>query len=354
MSTSKKTNLSNITSKKKVYVYILHSPRLTARSSRVGEIRNILSKYTFQNVNICEISVITNHEPNDISLNVIQQTVNYNAPTEEHVKHFSNYTKTLHVNQLSQMLKHRDALEKTSQQPHEDSWSMIIEDDAIYQEQTMCQSLDNLFGVIHKDKAKLVFLGMPFSSRNVGKQICEVDRQEFPIIPITENYIVHKNIASDMLSHLIPLKYNNNIQYNYVISKMQLTCHQSVHNIMINGSKFGAFTSCTNPCNPLVFNKEYMTIFDMCKKIDQDDVSVESLTDAFNSEMRNIGNLKDNPDFQHIIAKFKIHQGKYEEAKKLLVKALETLEKNHAIINHESWILRDLVRIHKYLQVTSS
>jgi len=309
--------------------------------------KSMLMKHTFKNMVISDIKVITSHEPSDITSESIHKLVNYDAPTEEHLKLFTPFTKNLHVNQLSQTLKHMEALTQTSNQK-DDTWALILEDDAVYQQNTVCDSLDKIADEMHPSH-EIIFLGMPQTSSTAA--ISEVNRQEFHLVPLVENYLVHKTSAKKLLNAFTPIKYTCNVQYNYVLAKTEVKCHQASSNIVVNGSKYGGFVSSVNPCNPLIFNREYMTMFEICKKIEQGATITAEIEKEFNTQVKTIGSLKENPDFQYIIAKFMMLSGKYKPAKFILEKSLEGLENNHAVVNHESWVLRDLIRIHKHLQI---
>lgn len=337
--------------KKKLTVYILHSPRLVQRDANMQGIKTTLLKHTFKNLHIQDVQIITTNEPNDISGDIIQKNINYDPPSEEHLKMFSTFAKNLHINQLSQTLKHTEALTRTSMQ-EDDSWALILEDDAVYQQTTMCDSLDKIAGDMNASH-DIIFLGMPQVNTQVNatqSSIVEVNRTEFQLIPIVENYLIHTKKAKQFVQAFTPIKYTCNVQYNYTLAKTGFKCYQGASNIIINGSKYGAFVSSVNPCNPLVFNREYMIMFDICKKIEQGSTITAEIEKEFNAQVKAIGTLKENPDFQYIIAKFMMLSGKFKPAKFILEKSLESLENNHAIINHESWVLRDLIRIHKHLQ----
>jgi tetratricopeptide (TPR) repeat protein len=118
----------------------------------------------------------------------------------------------------------------------------------------------------------------------------------------------------------------------------------------MNGSKYGMFTSATNPSNPLVFNKEYMMFFDLLKKIEAKEVDVKEAAKDVVQYISRSGQINQHPDFLYLIGKFKVLQGRYEEAYKLFERSLEEIEKDSGIVNHESWILKELIRTCKYIQ----
>ena len=335
--------------RKKLIVYILHSPRLTKRARQVQEIRQRLNSYSFKNINIVDVVVVIHNEPEDITANDIQTLVNYAPPEEEHLKQFSMFAKNLHINQLSQNMKHLFAL-KSIANNSSDIWGMILEDDILFQENDICPALDMIFQEIDKAKGP-VLLGMPSTQQTSSDDvIVPVNREVHPLLPVVENYIVHKSNARILLDNFTPIKYFCNAQFNYIYAKTQMQLYQTIFTLFINGSRYGMFVSSANACNPLVFNADYMGFFELIKKIESKEITAQEAARDVVQYIGKAGQMSQHPDFLYLIGKYKVLQGKYKEAAKLLTKSLEEIEKDHGIVNHESWVLKDLIRLHKYTQ----
>lgn len=341
--------------KQKLFVYIIHSPRLDRRSDRVSDVRSRLLKHSFSNVILKDVVVITQNEPKDITPNHIQKYVNYDQPIEENLKSFAGFNKNMHINQLSQALKHAHALECIAAHASNDVWGLVIEDDVLYQDNEFCDSLDTLMKHVNSSK-QIVFLGMPMyqstSDKQPKDQIPPINREAFGLIPIVENFLIHSTCAKNMSAVFLPIKYTMNIHMNYIIAKLAITCYQTMFPIFINGSKYGAYVSSTSPCNALVYNKEYMELFELIKSIEDKtmQVSDQSTVVKVAEILGKASNISQHPDFVHLIGRFKGLQGKYAEAIKFFTRSIEALEKEHGIINHESWSLRELIRAYKHVQ----
>lgn len=338
----------------KLNVYIVHSKSLEQRTQRVNDLKKKLNEHSYKHVKIDKITVITENDPEDITGEIIQTSVNYEPPQDERLKPFAAFTKNLHVNQLSQVLKYKTALQDIVSSKN-DVWGMIVEDDSLYQEPLVCEHIDRMFSQINSitdvDTA-LVHLGMPVPQQpDTSKSIVKVNRDEYNLIPVVENFMIHKKMAAKMLSVITPVKFSFNVQMNYIIAMLGCVCWQSMFPLFINGSKYGAYISSTNASGPLVFNKEYMMMFDIIKRIEQGETTVADNVHKFAELVAQSSQFIQHPEFVHVIAKFKVLQGKYQEANKLLNACLENLETNKAIVNHDSWILRDLIRLQKHIQV---
>lgn len=334
--------------KHKLCIYILHSPALANRGPRVAQLRSMLASYNYKNLDIEEIIIVTSHEPIDITAQDIQQYVNYDKPQYEHLQGFASFNKNLHINEVSHTLKHKHAIQMIASKNNQ--WGMVIEDDSLFNEQDVCRSIDEVFDRVNQNHG-IVFLSMPGQPGANSSVVPVVKNEASPLIPVTENYLIHSKYASKLLPNIVPVKYSHNIHMNYVLALCQdVPCYQSRYTVFINGSKYGAYVSSTTPCNVLIFNREYMMLFDITNKIEKGEVKAEDVAHEVAELIAKAAPLNQHPDFLYQIGKYKILQGKHKEAQKLLLTSMQGIESGHGIVNHESWILRDLMRLYKHLQ----
>jgi GR25 family glycosyltransferase involved in LPS biosynthesis len=336
---SMKTHMTEV---RAVRLYILHSKDLAERDMSVNNIIQKLVNYKYKNANIAGSVVITDNDPNNISVEYIQNIVNYSQLQESNLAHLNQYIRNIHINQLSCTLKHLSALQKISEQ-QEEEFALVLEDDVLFTE-TVCEDLDKLFSNLSQDN-HLVFLGLPGDDGPSRDNIVPIDKSAPLMVPLTESYIVTKETAKKMVANFFPIKFVTNLQLNFVLTKSCVDCFRSKMNLFVNGSKYGLFISSQTTNNMLVFNREYMVLNEMLNK---DEFTID--------EQKQIQNIIDNatvanhPDFMYLIAKYKTKLKDYKGSQVVYEKAYNTLLGNKGIVNHESSLLKDFIRLHKHLQ----
>jgi hypothetical protein len=60
--------------------------------------------------------------------------------------------------------------------------------------------------------------------------------------------------------------------------------------------------------------------------------------------------IKMSPDFMYIVGKYWNGRKEYTKARELFQDAYNTCLLNGAIVNHESMLLKDFIKLHKHLQ----
>lgn len=325
-----------------VAIYILHSKELKERDASVNNIRDRLSKYKYDNLVIKDIHVVYDHDPNEIPIQEIQKIVNYTQIQDQKLAFMNQFIHNIHIQQLSCTLKHQEALKRVVANNKCD-YGLILEDDVLFSDQ-VCKQIDDVFKEMSPSHP-IVFLGLPNSEEPSRDLIIPVDKARFPLIPLTEAYIVQRDCASKMLTEFLPITFSTNLQINYVLGKCDIQCFQSKNNVFVNGSKYGLFVSSCNANNVLLFNKDYMTINELLNK----DVLTPSDCTYIENTIKNTP-IAQHPDFVYLIAKYKVKKQEYKEAEKLFEQAYNVLLMNKAIVNHESAVLKDFIRLYKHLQ----
>lgn len=324
----------------KLYVYIIHSKALSNRDIAIKNLSTKLKTSKYTNISVEEIYVIASNDPSDIELTTIQQIIDYSVLNESHLQVFNQFIKNLHINQLSNTLKHVDALHKITEQPNDDL-HLVLEDDMLFGDD-VCKNLDDIISKYKKEP--IVFLGLPTKSDSTDIDI-QPTSNNFQLVPLVDSYIINYETAKLFKENFFPIKYSTMFQYNYIMKKLNIDSYQSNKNIFINGSKYGMFVSSLNPNNALVFNKDYVTVMEILNKdilSDDDKKIVEKL--------RTDSPINSSPDFLYLIAKYLTKESRFTEAEQVYKQSYDLLVVNNGIINHESALLKDYIRLFKNLQ----
>jgi hypothetical protein len=319
---------------KKLNIYFIHSKELSERENVFKNFEAIFKQYRFKNIVLNKINVIEDFDSKDITANTIQQYVRYDKITETQFEFYNQLYKNMHINQLSNTLKHFKALEMISAKSHERDINLVLEDDILYEDK-VCLSFDKLVKTLPKTY-DFIMLGMPTLTEVSDKTTFNFEdtHKIFKVLPLSDSYIVSTAAAKAVVPHYVPLKFINNIQMSYVTDKLGLSTLQAIPNIFIDGSKYGLFLSKLSTNNPLIFNNDYTTLRNILSKgtisKDEDDI-INKLIDR--------STIRNNPDFIHLECQYHILCKNYEKAKNRYEEAYKIYVSNGCILNNESLFL---------------
>lgn len=330
---------------KKLNVYFIHAKTLKEREHVIQNVKTALKGHKFRNLSLSSFRVIDDFDPNDIDTQFIRENVSYSKIEETHVQQFNGYIKNLHINQLSNALKHRKALELIAKRSNDNEINLILEDDVLYEER-FCASLDTLVSAL-PSSYDIVFLGMPTKTAppKSDTYTFQDTRETFDVLPFCDSYIISHSACKALVPHYSPIKFCNNVQLSFMCYKLGLTTLQSVANIFIDGSKYGMFLSKLNTNNPLIFNNDFTTLRTI--------ISREHMNEESKNEVLKILSttpLKHNPDFLHLECLFHIKNKDYEKARQKFEEAYNVYAANGCTLSHDSAFLRDYIFLHKHLQ----
>lgn len=331
---------------KKLNIYFIHAKYVKEREGVIENFKTALKKYRFNNVVISNIKVIDQFDPDEIDMQIIRDNVDYSKITDNNkVELYNQLIKNMHVNQLSNTLKHKAALELIAKVSNDGEINLVLEDDILYEER-VCFGLDRLFGSL-PSKYELVFLGMPTTTEKVDKTkfVFQDTHELFKVLPFCDSYIVSQSAAIKLLSKYKPIKFVNNVQLGFAADSLGISTTQCIPNIFIDGSKFGMFLSKMSPNNMLIFNNDYNQLRGLVGKADITPEDVRTMEKLVAKTP-----IKNNPDFIHQECLFHIKNGDYKKAKERFELAYNTYMSNGCILSNESVFLKDYIRTFKHFQ----
>jgi hypothetical protein len=322
-------------------VYILHSAQLPQREEVVKQSIAKLQQHGLAST----ITIIQSNDPSDIHVNLIQQIIDYSVINDAHLTQFNQFTKNIHINQLSHTLKHYDTLQRIAKDGDDDKVYMVIEDDALLQEASL-PDIKNVHSMMVSQKAPIVFLGLPSTTNPAPSETTIHETAAGTLVPLIDAYLITRATAKVMVDGFLPIRFTGTVQLNYVMHKALLRPWQASKPIIINGSRYGLFPSSLNPNNTLAFNPDYMEVMEILKK----GSAINPKAEARVEELREKSLIAKSPDFLYLIAKFYTIHGKYKEAEKIYTESYNIALSNGCIVNHESLMLKDFIRLFKHLQ----
>lgn len=323
----------------KLFFYVIHSPVLEYRKNSVETFLSSIKK-AFE----IQVMYITNNEPNEIDKSNLSKMINLEPPNDlKEDSHFRNVLQNINIRQLSNLLKHKEALKIISEQV-EDGFHIVIEDDIVVSK-NICDELKNVFDNI-KD-FEILFLGLPMtdqqSSSNEHKQSVF---DHFNILPCIDSYAIKPNIAKKLYDVILPFYYPTHVQLSYCLEKSKIKAEFVEPNIFADGSKIGMYTSMLNTNNKLFLNKEYNSLLKIAKEntINED---MYKLVDEIKDASKGITN---HPDMAYLFSIIELKKGNIENAYQMMKEIYKNYVGNGCLLNNESEFLRIFIDMHKYIQ----
>jgi GR25 family glycosyltransferase involved in LPS biosynthesis len=330
---------------KKLNIYFIHSKTLPERKSVIENLITTIKNYKFKNIIVSSVQIIDEYDPEDITLDTIRSYVDYKKIEETHVQFYNQLLKNLHVNQLSNTLKHRKALEIIAKNSNDNEINLVLEDDVLYEDK-ICVSLDKMLQAM-PEKYDVILLGMPTTTEVMDKNkfTFQDTHKIFRVLPVCDSYLVSQSAAKALTMNYAPVKFANNLQLSFIADKIGIETLQSIPNIFIDGTKYGFFLSKLSSNNPLIFNNDFITLRSIVSKdvlTKEDKKQVEELLAK--------SAIKDNPDFIHLECSYHIKNQDYQKAIKRFEVAYNTYNTNGCILSNDSFFLKDYIRTHKHIQ----
>lgn len=329
----------------KVNIYIVHVKTFQNRKSTCEKLIKLLEANKELTV---KVTYLTEFDPETITPEIIRQCVDYEKlAKDDELVFFNNYLRNMHINHLSNILKHRLALQTIAAQEDEHVISIILEDDVVYNDNIA----DGLLKVLSNlpDEYDILFLGLP-SQNDLSKDIKYQRMNEiFKVLPCCESYHVTKKGAEKLLDIFKPIKFSYNVHLSYLIAKTKAEAFSAVPNIFVDGSKLGLYFSSLEVNNRLIFNQEYVNLARMVtEKNEYTPEEVQNINKMFEDVK-----LKTNPEFYYLKAKYEEKRKNYAYSKAIYEFTYDLYDNNGTILNNQSYFLRDYIRIFKHQQGVS-
>jgi GR25 family glycosyltransferase involved in LPS biosynthesis len=320
-------------------IYVIHVEQFKFRRATCDKLKDILEadeRFTLK------FNYISEHDPQNITQDEIRQFVNYEQIKDEELAPYNGFIKNIHINQLSNSLKHMKALEYITEND-EVEFSIILEDDIVFNDNVA----DILYDCLSDTPTDydLYFLGLPSSKEVQGDKYQNVG-DVFKVLPCCDSYIITKTSAEALFKSYTPIKFSNNIQLSYLIKKNNFKTYLAVPNVFIDGSKLGLYYSSLSVNNKLIFNQDYVSIAKLIEEKEEFDEEEMKVIDAAFVGIR----LKTNPEMFYLKALYEVKRHNYEFAKAIYAYAYSLYEANGSVLNNQSTFLRDYMKVFKYLQ----
>ena len=322
---------------------LLHSPMLaTSRSAALTVADARIAPLARTGV----VTRVTSHEHGDVAANV-------NALVDLDASHmpdpaFKPLVANIHVRQLSNAMKHLEALRIASATPDEDAaeeclrFTLVMEDDALFS--------DNVRTVLEyatrgaPADADVVFLGLPSPrAPTAGEALFDDVATVFPLLPACDSYLVTKAAAKRLADAFLPVRFVTNVHLSYLLRTLGLRSYVAVPNVFVDGSKIGVFASSLDSNNRLLWNTQYCQADAMVRG---EAAYHPSAFDALWAQQP----FKEHPDNLALRAYHIAKTGRHAEAETAFAEALREYDRHGCLVNNTSKFLREYTLLYRDLQ----
>ncbi len=328
---------------KNLNIYIIHSTYLVDRLENINEIKATFNKLN-NDYNI-SIEVVEDYNYKELNQEKIRNIVKLDPLEDSNYQKYNNFLRNLTPQSISKILKHYKCLQEIRKK-NSDEINLIIEDDVSIEEQNLRESFNTIVSKLGENY-DMCLLGLPASSNLVEKNTFKIIESKlvYNVIPGCDTYLISSQCANKILAEFIPIRFELNIQYNYLCEKNDIVIKQITPNIVVEGTKVGKYKSSTNVNNIPLYNFNYKDLNNLILKPNLDNNEKMKIDKLFEDEF-----LKDNPDFIYLKALYSFKNEKYEESLKLFNKVYSMYLKCELPLNKESNFLLNYTEIFKFTQ----
>lgn len=369
----------------RIYV-VTARPLSAARDENIKKITEYFSKACV----VERVTRCTKNDPEDLLKTNVSDHVDFSSIPGESaaIANLNNNLKHMHVNQLSNAMKHVDALRKIAgfadTEASDELIHLVIEDDCVVNEDL--EDCDNAKDAIKDlmNRVKITFsnknnrwgIFLPCLSVAMTEQAENTQTQFFVdnkvvklnelilngssfLVPACNAYFVTPSFAKRMLRYCEKIKFAWNVHLSYAV---HFVLHEEEESeqvigtrtiVIMDGSKTGHFVSTLTGTNLLSLCPEYIELVRLISSTSgttPKETCSKAAEIISKFEQKN-GVIKDHPDFLRLYAQQLIGIKKLRDAHSVLKKGSKVLlETPLAIINNTSSFMREYLNSFAYVQ----
>jgi len=350
----KSSQSNSVNSDPTLYLFIINARHLSIRRDKIKTVvKQIADIYKYRVIP----KFITTNDPVDIEpiLANMKDRIAYEACGDPD---FDRLLDILNIETLSNIFKHMDVWGQIANGVfNNNDIFLVIEDDAIIMDNNI-QQFRELFDYVtnntNSSQWDLLFPGLaqPNNTNGTSIELTPVS-SIFKVIPSKESYFINKSTASQLLrvSNETKISYSLRIQ----LSKYLFTNKSMINGIKamipnkrctIDGSKLGFFPTTIHNNNILLYNGEYMELFNLFMQ------STDEIKGKFTRAKQIYNSTKHiaSPDITHIYAVLLMKMENYDEAEDVLKLALDQTRQSQGILNNRCDICNNIVNLYEKLQ----
>lgn len=326
--------------------YVIHSPELKFRKNNLEKLFTIIAEAGIA----FNCNYVIKNEPHEIDRASLINIINPNPPIdlpEDSV--IRKLHQSFHIRQVSNVMKHTEAIRLISEcPPNDNKHYIVIEDDILYPHDVV-EQIKNLFGTSGtiKQHYEVLFLGLPATEKITDNASKHLVFDKFNILPCVDSYAIKPQAAKQLYESLIPFYFPTNIQLTYCMQKIGMKPSFTFPNLFADGSKVGVYTSLLNANNKLFLNNDYNSLLKIAR---EESITQESYENA-KKILENAKGVASHPDMSYLSSVIELKMGNIKKAYEMMKEIYNLYKSNGSIMNHESEFLRMYIDIHRHVDI---
>lgn len=346
----------------KLAVYVIHSARLAGRMKNIDLLRSVLS--SGQRVELKSFEILGEQDAEVLDESSVRELTDVTTKGEAGAPGapFARLLAPMHVNQVSNALKHQAALMRVASASSDPGvYHLVVEDDVLFNEGNLVQGLADILEGAPVD-CGVLFLGLPSSKPVAGEPEAQPSAVRFEaldhffsffnisVLPACDSYVVSPFAASRLIQRFLPIRFPTHIHLSWCLRECAagrgMQAHIASPNVFLDGSKLGIFTSSLTQNNRLAWNPAYMEINALVRRpqplTDQEVERIEGLRARMS--------LRDNPDIRFLFGLYHAKCGRHGAAAVEMTAAFEAYRQNGCILSRSSEFVNRFCDLHVHLQ----
>lgn len=320
-------------------IYVIHSSALAQRLVYLNPALSLMREGAKSAGLELKFATISHPDDNHIESNVEA----YNKRIEKSPvgdKDFDVALGMQSIQTISNLEKHREAWNRIAAAGEP---AIVVEDDLLVLQENK-QHIGALFKEITTTDADFMLLTLTTDGANGSQDIREISK----ILPTKCAYMIRPTLAKKLYNttermrfparYEIALYLHRNREIRAVVPKTE--------RIFIEGSKLGVVPSSIHSNNVLVFNKEFMQMWEILNK--SETLSREDVQ-AAKGLSKIIAHLK-SPDVMHILGIIIFKGGNKQEAADVLLEAFKEMKRQGGLLGPRSDLHNNTINIYESLQ----
>lgn len=317
----------------KLKVFIIHADYMEIRKQHIEKFVEILKSAGV------DYEYISAFDPKAITQEDVQKKINLTK--QNNGEFFDELIRNLHINQLSNALKHGEAITSASKETGKYDHFLFVEDDILYGDDVMQKIKETIALLDKSSESDILFLGLPSLAPIEDQSVLTITPTSkfYKVFPCCDSYMISAKSIEKVAAAFFPIKYITNFHLSYMAATHSLSTSMVVPNIFLDGTKYGAFLSSLDPNNKMMFNPEFIQLSNMLQNSSGD---IETAFETIK--------FKNHPDVMHLQAIYAMSKGDFKKAETILENILNVTVQNGCMINNETEFLRTYIRLHKFTQ----
>lgn len=324
-------------------VYVIHSAYLTNRVRYINSTLEIIKKLCEKaGISIRVTSVIdpSKEYVND-HIEEFDKRVNYDKDSDDVDDIFNCAIKNLNAFQISNTEKHRQVLKNIV---NTDEFHFVIEDDTVVNTDHM-DNIERCFSLVVDKKEEWDIVFTCLASIDNNQELTMVNsREQYKQLLSKSSYFIKPELASKLCAYLHTLKHNLKTSMSKFIWYSDARSFVLNKHIFLEGTKIGIFPSSLSGNNFLYQNINFVKLINISNS---NEITNEMFKEAL-SIYSSAG--MESADFMHSMGIVYYKVKDYQNSKKLLQEACESLVKNNGYVSQANDIINNAINMHKYEQ----